>query len=115
MPAYSSEDRTDAIEAQIERAAPGFKEIVLARHALSAPAIEAYDANYVGGDIGGGATDLRQLFLRPTIRRWSTPAEDVFLCSSSTPPGAGTHGMCGYWAAKAALDRRFTRRRLTRP
>jgi phytoene dehydrogenase-like protein len=91
------------IEAQIERFAPGFREIVLARRALFPANLESMDANLVGGDIGGGVMDLRQFVFRPTRQHYATSARDVFLCSSSTPPGGGVHGMCGCHAAKEAL------------
>ncbi|HEY7876141.1 MAG TPA: NAD(P)/FAD-dependent oxidoreductase, partial [Actinomycetota bacterium] len=106
-PAGSDADLNDAIDAQIERFAPGFREVVAARHSLDARTLEAYNPNYVGGDITGGVQDLLQLFMRPAPRwdPYSTPARDIFLCSSSTPPGAGVHGMCGYLAARSALRR----------
>lgn len=95
------------IEAQVERFAPGFRERVLARHVLGPAELERYNANYVGGDISGGIQDLRQLVTRPVARLvpWATPLEGVYLCSSSTPPGGGVHGMCGQLAARAALRR----------
>ncbi len=102
-------DMTGTIEAQIERFAPGFRDVILARHSTSPADYEAYNANFVGGDIGGGANNLGQFLLRP-FPRWdpySTPNPRLFLCSSSTPPGAGVHGMCGYWAAASALRRVF--------
>jgi phytoene dehydrogenase-like protein len=107
VPNGSSEDRTDAIEAHIERFAPGFRDVIERRHTMTAPAMERYDANYVGGDINGGAGDLRQLFTRPVVspHPWATPMEGVYLCSSSTPPGGGVHGMCGLHAARLALRR----------
>ncbi|MBA3302763.1 MAG: FAD-dependent oxidoreductase, partial [Acidimicrobiia bacterium] len=91
--------------AQIERHAPGFGDLVLARVSTTPADLAAYNPNYVGGDIAGGASDGLQLLFRPkiTARPYTTPAEDIFLCSSSTPPGAAVHGMCGHWAAKAAL------------
>lgn len=100
-------DRTDAIEAQIERFAPGFRDLVLARHVSGPAELEAHDANYVGGDIGGGAADLFQFVSRPvlSLQPWRTPLEGVYLCSSSTPPGAGVHGMGGLVAARLALSR----------
>lgn len=100
-------DWTDAIEAQVERFAPGFRDTILARRTTTASALEAYDANYVGGDINGGAGDLRQVFARPVVswRPWLTPMPGVYLCSSATPPGGGVHGMCGWHAARAALRR----------
>ena len=96
---------TERIESQIERFAPGFRDRVQGRQALGPAALERYNENYVGGDINGGVQDLRQLFTRPLPRLvpYSTPLEGVYLCSSSTPPGGGVHGMCGYWAARAAL------------
>ena len=105
VPNGSEEDRTEAIEAQMERFAPGFRDTVLARHTMSAPEMEAYNPNYVGGDINGGVQDLGQLFTRPVARvvPYSTPNERLWLCSSSTPPGGGVHGMCGYHAARAVL------------
>ena len=99
---------TGAIEDTIERAAPGFRERVLARHAFSPAALEAFDANLVGGDIGGGSADLRQLLARPVLstRPWVTPMPGVYMCSASTPPGGGSHGMGGYQAARLALQLR---------
>jgi phytoene dehydrogenase-like protein len=94
---------TNIIEAQIERYAPGFRVKILARHAMSPAWLEQHNANLVGGDIRGGAADLRQLFLRPTATLCRTPPPGLFLCSASTPPGGGVHGMCGYFAAMAAL------------
>jgi phytoene dehydrogenase-like protein len=96
---------TDRIERQVERFAPGFRDRILARAAMSPADMEQYNPNYVGGDINGGAGDLRQLFTRPVARisPYTTPIDGVFLCSSSTPPGGGVHGMCGYHAAQAAL------------
>jgi phytoene dehydrogenase-like protein len=97
------------IEAQIERFAPGFRERILARHVMSPAYLEQYNPNYIGGDINGGIQDLWQLFTRP-VPRWipySTPIKGFYLCSSSTPPGGGVHGMCGYHAAKAALRNEF--------
>jgi len=106
VPNGSTVDMTDRIEAQIERFAPGFRDRILARHALPPAAMERYNANYIGGDINGGIQDLRQLFTRPVARwtPWSTPFKGLYLCSSSTPPGGGVHGMCGYYAALAALS-----------
>jgi phytoene dehydrogenase-like protein len=93
------------IESQIERFAPGFRDVIVARHAMGPAAIEARNANLVGGDIAGGASDLAQIFTRPvaSLNPYATPIDGVYLCSSSTPPGVGVHGMCGYYAAKAAL------------
>jgi phytoene dehydrogenase-like protein len=105
VPNGSTEDLTARIEAQVERFAPGFGELVLARSAMGPAAMEAHNPNYVGGDINGGVSDLRQLFTRPVARLTpsATPLDGVFLCSSSTPPGGGVHGMCGFHAAHAAL------------
>ena len=113
VPNGSSDDMTDAIENQIERFAPGFRSCVRARHRLGPAALEAHDSNLEGGDIGGGACDVRQLLLRPVPRLvpWTTPDPRLFLCSASTPPGPGVHGMCGYLAARVAL-RALRRRRL---
>jgi phytoene dehydrogenase-like protein len=105
VPHGSIVDQTEAIERQVERFAPGFRERILARSVLRPADFERHNANYIGGDISGGVMDLGQLFTRPTWRLvpYSTPARDIFLCSSSTPPGGGVHGMCGYFAAQAAL------------
>lgn len=98
-------DMTERIERQIERYAPGFRDCIIARHAMGPAAMEARNANLVGGDIAGGAADLAQLFARPvlSLNPYRTAVPGVFLCSSSTPPGVGVHGMCGYYAARAAL------------
>jgi phytoene dehydrogenase-like protein len=105
VPSGSAVDMTGRIERQVERFAPGFGERIVARSALGPAALEAHNANYVGGDINGGAADLLQIFARPVASRspYTTPVPGVFLCSSSTPPGGGVHGMCGYHAALAAL------------
>lgn len=105
VPARSDADMTDRIERQVERFAPGFRERIIARSAMPPRALQAYNPNYVGGDIGGGANDLRQLLARPAspLNPYSTPAKGVYICSASTPPGAGVHGMCGYHAAQACL------------
>lgn len=107
VPHGSTEDMTEIIEAQIERFAPGFKDIVLARYAMNSQAYHAYNANYVGGAVTGGAADITQLFTRPVFRLnpYSTPNPKLWLCSASTPPGGGVHGMCGYHAAKGVLKR----------
>ena len=107
MPNGSDFDMTERIEAQIERFAPGFRERILARSVMSPTDMEAYNSNYVGGDIGGGANTLRQLFARPVsvLSPYRMPIEGVYLCSASTPPGGGVHGMCGHWAARDALKR----------
>ena len=98
---------TARIEEQVERCAPGFRDLILARHTMSPAAMERHNPNLVGGDITGGANLLSQQFARPVARvnPYSTPVEGLFICSASTPPGAGVHGMCGYWAARAALKR----------
>lgn len=105
VPNGSTVDMTAAIEAQIERFAPGFGERVIGRHAMGPASMEHHDANYVGGDINGGMADLRQFVARPVLglHPWRTPLEGVYLCSSSTPPGGGVHGMCGWHAAQEAL------------
>jgi phytoene dehydrogenase-like protein len=105
VPNGSDADMTDRIEAQVERFAPGFRTRILARHVMGPAALERHDPNCVGGDIGGGVTDLRQLFLRPTRRLYSTSDRRLYLCSSSTPPGGGVHGLCGAFAAARALRR----------
>lgn len=110
VPAGSTLDRTDVLERQVERFAPGFRDRILARHVMQTADLEQYDANYVGGAITGGVTDLGQLFTRPVARAdpYSTPNPDIFICSASTPPGGGVHGMCGYHAARSALRRLAT-------
>lgn len=111
VPHGSTQDMTDAIECQIERFAPGFKKIILARHTMNTEQYEHHDANLVGGDIAGGANLLTQFLTRPFAKfdPYSTPNPRLFLCSSSTPPGGGVHGMCGYWGARSALRHRFGR------
>ena len=109
VPNDSKTDMTEAIENQVERFAPGFRERILARHTFNAAQMEEYNHNYIGGDINGGVIDLGQLFMRPALR-WSpykTSAKGIYICSSSTPPGGGVHGMCGYHAAKRALKETF--------
>jgi phytoene dehydrogenase-like protein len=107
VPPGSTTDMTRAIEAQVERFAPGFGARVLARSTRTAAQVAAYNANYVGGDINGGVQDLGQMWTRPVARAvpYATPNPRLFLCSSSTPPGGGVHGMCGFHAARAALRR----------
>jgi phytoene dehydrogenase-like protein len=102
-PSSPGDDMTARIEAQVERFAPGFRNTILARHTMTPADLERHNANLVGGDVTGGAADLEQLLFRPTSSYYRTPARGVFLCSSSTPPGAGVHGMCGYHAARVAL------------
>jgi phytoene dehydrogenase-like protein len=108
VPNGSSADMVTSIEDQIERFAPGFRKLVLARNVLSPALLEKHNANLIGGDISGGAHTLTQLFTRPTLRTYSTPLRGVYICSSSTPPGAGVHGMCGYHAARVALRKSFS-------
>jgi phytoene dehydrogenase-like protein len=105
VPNGSTVDMLEPLESQIERFAPGFRDCILARKIFSPAALEKMDANLIGGDISGGAVDLRQFFFRPTWRHYATPARNVYLCSSSTPPGGGVHGMCGHNAAKQAASR----------
>jgi phytoene dehydrogenase-like protein len=109
VPNGSAVDMRARIEAQIERFAPGFRDLILARSVLTPARLEGFNANYVGGDINGGAQDLGQMFTRPVARivPYSTPARGLYICSSSTPPGGGVHGMCGYHAARAALRALF--------
>jgi phytoene dehydrogenase-like protein len=105
VPQGSDRSMATRIESQVERFAPGFKERILARHTMNAAQMEAYNPNYVGGDINVGVQDLSGHFLRPARRLdpYRTPLEGLFLCSSATPPGGGVHGMCGYHAARSAL------------
>lgn len=100
-------DMTERIEAQIERFAPGFRDLILGKHTMSPSAFQEYNRNYEGGDINGGVQDLGQMFARPTLSLdpYATPARGIYICSSSTPPGGGVHGMCGYHAARSALRR----------
>lgn len=105
VPNGSTADRTAAIEEQVERFAPGFRQTILARHVMNTEDLEKYNSNYIGGDINGGAIDLRQLFTRPALRAspYRTSARGIYICSASTPPGGGVHGMCGYHSAKKVL------------
>ena len=103
VPNGSTFGMAERIEQQVERFAPGFRDRVLARHVMSPADLERHNANLVGGDINGGAQTLRQLFTRPTRRLYSTPLKGLYICSSSTPPGGGVHGMCGHAAARRAL------------
>ena len=107
VPNGSGFDMTERIEAQVERFAPGFGELILKRSVRPPSVMEDYNPNYVGGDINGGVQDLGQLFSRPTgmLNPYSIPSTNMFICSSSTPPGGGVHGMCGYFAAQVALRR----------
>jgi phytoene dehydrogenase-like protein len=111
VPSGSTVDMTERIENQIERFAPGFRDLILARHTMNTADMERYNANYIGGDINGGVQDIWQLFSRPvlSLNPYATPVDGLFICSSSTPPGGGVHGLCGYFAARAAM--RFLRRR----
>jgi phytoene dehydrogenase-like protein len=106
VPNGSKTDMLEAIENQIERFAPGFSETVLARSTFSPANLESMDANLIGGDINGGVMDFRHFLWRPTWHNYSTSAKNLYICSSSTPPGGGVHGMCGYHAARIALTRR---------
>lgn len=101
-------DMTEVIENQIERFAPGFRDVIVARHTFNTAEMERYNPNYIGGDINGGVQDLTQLFTRPVVKYnpYAMPAEGLYICSSSTPPGGGVHGMCGYHAARAVLKNR---------
>ena len=105
VPHASMEDMTERVERQIERFAPGFGELILARHAMNTRDFARYNANNVGGAITGGSADMTQIFTRPVARfdPYATPNPRIFLCSASTPPGGGVHGMCGYHAARSAL------------
>jgi phytoene dehydrogenase-like protein len=103
VPARDTADMLPAIEAQIERFAPGFRDRVLARHVMTPEDFERRNPNLVGGDIAMGVTDLRQMLVRPTLMWYRTPRKGLYICSASTPPGIGVHGMCGYHAARAAL------------
>lgn len=107
VPAGSTVDMTFQLERQIERFAPGFRDTVIARHTRGPAEWEAYNPNYVGGAIAGGIADWRQLFTRPVARvdPYRTPNPRLYLCSASTPPGGGIHGMCGYWASRSVLRR----------
>ncbi len=103
VPNGSNFNMTELIEKQVERFAPGFRRRIMARSIMAPQDFERHNANLVGGDINGGIQDLRQLFFRPTLWLYSTPRRGLYICSSSTPPGGGVHGMCGYFAARAAL------------
>jgi phytoene dehydrogenase-like protein len=107
VPNGSNRDRVDRVECQIERFAPGFRDLVIQRSVMPPAQLERHNANLVGGDINGGVADLRQLFFRPTRRIYATPVKGLYICSSSTPPGGGVHGMCGYFAARQALKQVF--------
>ena len=112
VPHGSTEDMTERIEGQIERFAPGFRDRVLARRTMNTAQYQEHDANFIGGDIAGGANNLLQFITRPFPKGdpYATPNDRIYIGSSSTPPGGGVHGMCGYWAARSALRRLFGRR-----
>lgn len=112
VPHGSTDDATELIERQIERFAPGFRDRILARSTINTAQYEQHNPNFVGGDIAGGANIMSQFLVRPFAKLdpYATPNERIYLCSSSTPPGGGVHGMCGYWAAKSALRRVFGRK-----
>ena len=105
VPNGSVVDMTERIEKQVERFAPGFRDTIIARHTMNTEQLNGYNANYIGGDINGGVSDITQLFTRPALRLspYKTSAKGIYLCSSSTPPGGGVHGMCGYHAARRVL------------
>jgi phytoene dehydrogenase-like protein len=107
VPSGSTFDMTGRIIAQIERFAPGFRDCILTQHTINPAGMEAYNPNYIGGDFIGGVQDIWQQFTRPVIslNPYKTPAKGIYLCSSSTPPGGGVHGMCGWNAAKTVLRR----------
>jgi phytoene dehydrogenase-like protein len=112
VPNGSTVDMIEQIESQVERFAPGFRDCIIARHTMSPSDLEAYNPNYIGGDIAGGAQDFWQVFAKPALRfsnPYATPIRGVYLCSSSTPPGGGVHGMCGHFAALAAYRALFKR------
>ena len=107
VPNGSTVDMTGPIELQVERFAPGFRDLIIERHTMGTVAVQAHNANYIGGDINGGMADLRQFVARPvfSLHPWRTPIDGLYLCSSSTPPGGGVHGMCGWHAAHELLRR----------
>jgi phytoene dehydrogenase-like protein len=107
VPPGSDVDLTDVVERQVERFAPGFRDRILARHVMRTADLQAENPNYVGGAITGGVADIFQFFTRPVARLdpYATPNPRIFICSASTPPGAGVHGMCGYFAARSAMRR----------
>jgi phytoene dehydrogenase-like protein len=113
VPNGSTKDMTEIIEKQVERFAPGFRDRILAKHTMNTAELQSYNPNYIGGDINGGIIDIRQLFTRPALRLspYKTSAKGLYICSSSTPPGGGVHGMCGYHAAQKALREIFVAHR----
>jgi phytoene dehydrogenase-like protein len=112
VPNGSTIDMTERIEKQVERFAPGFRDVIIGRHVMNAEQMQEYNPIFIGGDINGGVIDIGQLFTRPVLRfsPYKTSAKGIYICSSSTPPGGGVHGMCGYNAAKKALKDVFNRR-----
>lgn len=112
VPNGSKKDMTEAIEKQVERFAPGFRERIIGRHTMNTEQLEVYNPNYIGGDIVGGANDIRQLFARPLLKYspYRTSTNGIYICSASTPPGGGVHGYCGHNAAKQALKDVFRKR-----
>lgn len=109
VPNGSKKDMTDVIESQVERFAPGFRDSILGRHVMNTAEMQFYNSNYIGGDINGGAATIDQIFTRPVLRLspYRTSAKGIYVCSSSTPPGGGVHGICGYYAARRALKDLF--------
>jgi phytoene dehydrogenase-like protein len=117
VPNGSKVDMTERIERQVERFAPSFRKIILARHTRTAAQMEVYNPNFVGGDVNGGLADIRQMFTRPVVRHdlYGTPLEGLFICSAATPPGGGVHGMCGYNAARVAIRQRTAAQPIMQP
>ncbi|MCF2507047.1 NAD(P)/FAD-dependent oxidoreductase [Dyadobacter sp. CY107] len=115
VPNGSDKDMTTIIENQVERFAPGFRDIIIDKHTMNTVQMEAYNPNYIGGDINGGIQDIWQLYSRPTLQisPYRTAAEGIYLCSSSTPPGGGVHGMCGHHAARQVLKDVFKMNNIT--
>jgi phytoene dehydrogenase-like protein len=109
VPNGSQKDMTEEVERQVEKAAPGFRDCIIHRNARNTSQMEAFNPNLVGGDINGGRQDITQMFTRPVARisPYTTPDPRVYICSSSTPPGGGVHGMCGYFAARQVLKDHF--------
>ena len=109
VPHASTTDMTQIIENQVGRSAPGFRDVILARSTKNTMQMEQSNANLIGGDIAGGANNLQQILFRPVaaLDPYRTPAEGLYICSASTPPGGGVHGMCGYNAARSALKHTF--------
>jgi phytoene dehydrogenase-like protein len=103
VPHGSSEIMTDAIERHVERFAPGFRDVIRARHVATAVDVQAHNRNLIGGNISAGISDVRRIVPRWIARPYATPARGVFICSASAPPGPGVHGMCGYYAAREAM------------